>query len=234
MHPHSGQETPRHATLGCGLPEPKFGDSRSRGEKNFCHGNCAFIVGLSCVRCGAMWPPRLTSGFACKSLPRPGLSARTTNWHKSSTRCAAGSGPSVPLGVRLSFFNVCYAFRICVPAAGDPGFCVDEASQHKDLELLNRARLKWEEENKKTAGKNSDGLRVGFARCCKISASPTLCRCEASSQAHCGQRQWKWARSLDSRERPAERCVIKHAILSLSLFHIACAHCRLSEGLGKR
>jgi len=114
-----------------------------------------------------MWPPRLTSGFACKSLPRPGLSARTTNWHRSSTRCAAGSGPSVPLGVRLSFFNVCYAFRVNVPFTGDPGFCVNEASQHKDLELLNRARLKWEAENKKTAGKNSDGLCVGFARCCK-------------------------------------------------------------------
>ena len=44
--------------------------------------------------------------------------------------------------------------------AGDPGFSVSEASECKDLELLNRARLRWEEENKKSAGKASGGKRV--------------------------------------------------------------------------
>ncbi len=78
------------------------------------------------------------------------------------TRCVVGSGQSVPLGVCRSLLRLVPCVCVLLQRVGDPGFSVNESAEYKDLELLNRARLRWEEENKKSAQKQPEGQCVAL------------------------------------------------------------------------
>ena len=47
--------------------------------------------------------------------------------------------------------------RRALQITGDLGFSVNESAEYKDPDILNRARLKFEEEYKKSAQKQTDG-----------------------------------------------------------------------------